>query len=118
MHAIVEPSIRSSSSSKGFVSPHILLVVLYCHPRNSLVAGGDKHRLPLKEKVGTVFLSRQIKADKGREEHGNAEVNEAKSGSTVQFPTGGKARDKGFELSIVVVVAFSAIPIEMMEILV
>ena len=60
----------------------------------------------------------QSKADKGQEEHGNAEVNEAKSGSTVQFPTGGKARDKGFDKSIVVVVAFSAIPIEMIEILV
>jgi len=45
------------AKSKGFVSPHILLVVLYCHPRNYLVVGGDKHRLPWKEKVGTVFLS-------------------------------------------------------------
>jgi hypothetical protein len=105
------------AKSKRFVSPHILLVVLYCHLRNYLVAGGGKHQLSLKEKVGTVFLSSQSKADKGQEEHGNAEVNEAKSRTTVQFPTGGKARDKGFDKSIivVVVVAFSAIRIEMID---
>jgi hypothetical protein len=72
--------------------------------------------LPLKGGGFPILTLGKSKGGKGREEHGNAEVNEAKSESTVQFPTGGKARDKGFDKSIVAVVAFSAIPIEMIEI--
>jgi hypothetical protein len=70
--------------------------------------------LPLKG--GGFPISPSAKAKEARAEKSTTMRKSTKRSLAVQFPTGGKARDKGFDKSIVAVVAFLAIPIEMIEI--